>query len=174
MYPITIALDVDEVCLNLIDTWLSLYESEFNDHIEKQSITDWDISKFVIPEAKKRIFEYIEYPDIFYASKPVEGALEGVQILREMRFKIVFATANNPENAKFSWLMEHGFMLDKNEFMEVYDKSLIYADILLDDRFTNCMNFRNVSFLYSAPWNQRHYHPRRVSGWNEFIQRLKQ
>lgn len=162
MYPITIALDVDEIILSLIDTWISIYNLEYDDNLQRNQITDWDISKFVKPEAKFTIFQYINEPDVFYASKNVEGAHEGVQELRAMNFKIVYATANNPQNCKFNILKERGFMLDKSEFMEVYDKSLIYADILLDDRFTNCMSFRNTSFLYSAPWNERFYHPNRI------------
>jgi 5'(3')-deoxyribonucleotidase len=174
MNPITIALDVDEICLALMDTWLQIYNEEFSDTLEKQTITDWDIRKFVKPEAYDVILTYIDHPDIFYASKPVEGALEGIQQLREMGFKIVFATANNPEHCKYNWLYENGMMWDKSEFMEVYDKSLVYADVLLDDRFTNCMAFRNASFLYSAPWNRRFLHPNRVDSWKEFIERLKQ
>ena len=54
----TIILDVDDVVLNLVPNWLKLYNRDFNDNLTKEQITEWNITKFIKPEAKYSIYQY--------------------------------------------------------------------------------------------------------------------
>lgn len=171
-----IALDVDEVILELVDSWLDAYNSDFNDDLKKEQITDWDISLFVKESAKERIFSYINNSKVFYRSNLVDGSKRGVQKLRNMDYKIVFATANNPYDCKYEILKDEGFLNSRKEFMEVSDKSLIHANYLFDDSFDNCVDFQGDSFLFTKPWNRNKkanlkgiY---RVDSWDEFVEAM--
>jgi len=166
-------IDADEVIINLIEPWLNIYNLEFGQNLQKEEITNWDISKFVVPEAKTEIFRYIEHPDIFYASEPVQDSLWGFECLRDMGLRPVVGTANDIEGCKWIWLKEHGFIDDPRDLIVAMDKSLIRGNFLLDDRFTNCLSFQGPSFLFSAPWNQKHFHINRVNGWKHFIEKLR-
>lgn len=165
----TIAVDVDDVCLLLLPTWISLYNAEFDDNLDWRTIDDWNVSKFVKPEAKTRIYEYIEHEDVFLASPPIEDSLLGVNYLRKMGHRVIFVTANNPQGSKEFWLKEKGFLTTTKDFVQAYDKSLIDADILFDDRYENCRDFHGTGVLKNRPYNMKFEWANRVNGWIEFM-----
>jgi 5'(3')-deoxyribonucleotidase len=167
-----IGIDVDEVCLDLASSWLSLYNLEFDDNVTVDKWVDWDVSKFVKPEAVARMMEYVEYPDVFYGSKPIDGALESVKILKNHGFRIVYITANNPENCKLEWLKSHGFLENNKDFVQAYDKSLILTSVLFDDRYENCRDFKGMGILFNKPWNQKYEYWNRVNNWEEFLRKI--
>lgn len=174
MDKFVVALDVDDVCLELMENWLKFYNHDFNDFLTSNDITAWDIGKFVKPNARKYIYRYIEEPEVFLTAHPVEGALQGVKILKSAGFRVVYVTANNPEKAKETWLMDNGFMEDRSDFYQAYDKSLIHADFLLDDKYDNVVSFKyGVGCLFSRPTNQHYLHHNRVNSWPEFIKLVK-
>jgi 5'(3')-deoxyribonucleotidase len=71
-----IGSDIDDTILSLIPRWIKAYNREFGDNLKPKDITDWDIARFVLPEAKEEIFKYIEAEDIFENAKPIEGAFK--------------------------------------------------------------------------------------------------
>jgi 5'(3')-deoxyribonucleotidase len=165
----TIALDIDDVCLDLMETWLWMYNHDFDDHLKREQIIDWSISNFVKPVAKIAIYQYIEKPDVFDMSEPIDGALESVEKLRSLGHRIIFVTANNPKNIKYTWLCRYGFLTDNKDFVQAYDKSLIIADYLVDDRYDNVVSFNGQGVLINQPWNQQYDYPYRVKDIAEFI-----
>ena len=175
-YPkLTLITDVDDTCLSLMPTWLSLYESESGHHLEESDILDWNIKQYVLPEFQERFMEYVEFPEVFYGSKPVEGALDGVQFLKSLNWRIVYCSANNPENVKWYWLKEHGFIEKKEDFIQALDKSLIRGDLMLDDKFAYTKSFVGTSFLLKRPWNIQYTGDSqiyRVDNWKHFIETL--
>jgi 5'(3')-deoxyribonucleotidase len=171
---IIITCDIDDVVLNLMNSWLKIYNKEFNDNLKPENITDWDISSFVKPEAKQRIYEYIENKDVFNNAIPIEGALDGISKLKEWGFRIVYVTANNPFNVKQDWLKRNRFLTENIDFVQAYDKSLIHANYLLDDKFQNCQDFKyGQSWLFSQPWNHKYYFGNRINKWSEFINMIE-
>jgi 5'(3')-deoxyribonucleotidase len=164
-----IALDVDEVCLDLSPTWLGFYNRDFDDHLKKEDLNDWAIHLFVKPEAKEAIYEYINKPEVFLESKPVAGALACVNYLKSKGHRVIYVTANNPMDSKKTWLRTHGFLISDNDFVQASDKSLILADILFDDNYKNCIHFQGTAYLLSAPWNKMYDYPFRVYGWDDFM-----
>jgi 5'(3')-deoxyribonucleotidase len=167
-----IALDVDDVCLDLMENWLISYNTDFSDNLQEKEITDWDITKFVKPEAKASIYEYINKPDVFLSAKPVLGALENVNALKSWGHRIIYVTANNPNGCKQEWLKKWRFLQKDSDFIQAYDKSLIYADILLDDKYENARDFKGAGFLLTKPWNKKYNHPYRANSWDDFIRKI--
>ena len=170
MNNIIIACDIDDVILNLMSSWLHIYNKEFNHDLKPEDITDWDVSSFVKPEAKQKIYEYIDNKEVFHNANPVKGALSGIRKLKEWGFRIIYVTANNPFNVKQEWLNRNGFMNENIDFVQAYDKSLIHANYLLDDKLENCVNFKyGQPWLFSKPWNLKYNFSNRINGWDEFI-----
>jgi 5'(3')-deoxyribonucleotidase len=159
-----IGIDVDDVCLNLVDNWLSKYNKDFNDNLEKNAITDWNIHNFVKEEAQKKFYEYIQDGELFLESEPVQNSLEVISWIKAKHYRVVYVTANDPANCKFEWLLQHKFLNKIDDLVVAYDKNLIKTDILIDDRFENICD-RSGGWLFSQPWNKKYNFKNRVNDW---------
>jgi len=170
---VIIGIDCDDVILDLMPNWLSKYNLQYNDVLSKEQITDWDVGSFVLPEAKKAFYQYIEEPDIFWTAKPIDGALEGILELKRMGFRILIISANNPFSIKQQWLKYHGFIDNDKDFIQAYDKSLIKVDYLIDDKYDNVRDTLGYGILFNSPWNKQYDYNPRVNNWKEVVTIIK-
>jgi 5'(3')-deoxyribonucleotidase len=168
-----IAVDVDDVVCDLISTWISRYNFDYKDNLNKNSITDWDIGRFVLPSCGKKIYKYIEDPSIYNDCQPIEDSLEAINLLKKMG-RVIFVTSPTIGCAgrKYVWLKDHGYIDKLNDYVEARDKSLIKYSYLIDDGLHNVKNNKN-SYLFSQPWNTRFDYPNRINNWREFIDMKK-
>jgi len=167
----SIAVDLDGVVLNLIEEWLNLYNKKYEDTLKPSDILDWNTHKFVKSRCGKRIYQFIKNPKIYDNVKPIEGALEAINSLRDYGFRILFVTTFEPKfsYAKFKWLNDHGFKVDKKDYIECGDKSLILSSALIDDNYENVKNFPELGILFSSPWNLKYDYKTRVNGWQQVL-----
>lgn len=171
----TIIVDIDDVCAELMKTWLCAYNHDYNDNLQQHQITDWDVSQFVKPECGRDIYKYIKDAKTYDTIKPVEDAFEGIYELRRMDHRVVFVTATPIEIAgrKFQWLVDNDFEPRMEDYVETYDKSLIRGDYMFDDRYDNVINFKGKGILLSKPWNMKYDYSHRVYDWIEFTDRIR-
>ena len=169
-----VALDVDDVVLDLLPSWLRCYNRDYDDNLIKDKITEWDISKFVKPIAKKAIYYYVDKEEIYKTAMPVENALKGMNLIKEYGYRIIYVTANNPYNSKFDWLFKNKFLDDYKDFVSAYDKSLILADYLIDDKYDNVINFKGKGILFDQPWNKDSAYHNRVKNWDDIINKIEE
>lgn len=165
-----IAVDVDDVCLDLVSIWLELYNKEWNDNLTKDKITDWKISDFVKPECGKKVLKYIEDPSIYDLCQQIPGALTGINYLKTIG-RVIFLTAstNGASGRKYKWLKENNFIDKIEDYVEAHDKLLIRADIMIDDKYETIKCFDGAGFLFTQPWNKKYYYPQRIDSWAEFL-----
>lgn len=147
-----IAVDVDGTVANLMDVWLSRYNRDYNDNLRFEQITEWDVSKFVKPECGERIYSYLDDPTIYNDVSPIEGAVDGVNSLRLAGHRVVFVTAGG-EASKYEWLLKYGFLDNRKDYVRCVDKSLIRADVLVDDGPHNLAVFHGGRILLRNPAN---------------------
>jgi 5'-nucleotidase len=169
-----IATDIDDVCFDHISLWLERYNFSFEDNLLESDITDWDISLFVKPEAKHKIYDFLT-PSIYNNQAVVLGSLWGVRELRKNGYRVIFVTSNlfSMGGVKFNWLNENGFGVDKKDYIECGDKSLIDCNFLLDDNYATCLSMDGRGVLYSKAWNLKNDYEYRVNGWFDFIHKLQ-
>ena len=172
MSQLIIAVDVDDVVANLISAWLRLYNNDYGDLVLQEDITNWNIHEFV--SIGHDIYDYLDRPYLYEYVEPIDGALWGVNKLRQMGFRVVFVTSTNvnQNGQKLKWLQKYGF-LPKNikfeqDYIEATDKSLIHCDYLIDDKPENVSHCRGMGLLFDRPHNQRQNLPR-VSDWLDVI-----
>jgi 5'(3')-deoxyribonucleotidase len=167
----TVFVDVDDVCALLHLTWLGHYNLDYHDNLTDKDMTDWDTSRIVKPECGIKIYDYLKDPKLYNEVIPREGAVEGVNALRELGYRVVFPTATPIESAgrKFYWLRKWGFIEDRKDYIEISDKSLLNGHFMLDDSYDNIAGFRGMGFLFSRPWNISKSWSLRVDSWEEFI-----
>ena len=180
MNNLTIAIDIDEVMAALHDRWLQLYRADYDDTLTSKDITHWNIEEIVKPECGHGIFKYLDDPTLYHRVEPIEGALEGVNALRQMGHRIVFATCAHPDKAghKYDWLIRQGFLPEGREHMKDYaplmDKSLLACHILVDDFYKNFEEFGGHAILFKRPHNQNRLRPlHQAEDWKHLVDIIK-
>ena len=170
-----IGVDCDDVVISLVPTWLEFYNKDYDDNLTQDKITDWDVSLFVKPECGKKIFNYVHDLDklnIYDHCPEVDRALWGINTLRKFGHRVVFISAGNFFNSKENWLMEHGFLDKREDFIQAFDKSLVAVDYLIDDGFHNISNLSKGAkgILFNRPWNAKHeFNGYRFDDWAEIV-----
>ena len=166
-----IAIDVDGVCADLHTSWINRYNRDWDDNLQVSDITDWYIHQFCKPECGNRMYEYIEDPTIYDETFPITGSQITLELLRESRpdFRFIYVTSSTrgTMGRKYDWLVEHGFIKDLDDYVEMKDKSLVRADGLLDDYQGNIIKFHGEKFLFDSPWNKNFHHSSviRIFNW---------
>jgi len=170
-----IFMDVDDVCALLSQVWLARYNKDYNDNLTDKDITDWSIDKFVKPECGIKIYKYLEDPTLYDNIKPREGAVEGIEALKKMGYRVIFSTSCPIEVAgrKFYWLQDNGFTLKEREYTEIRDKSLLKGEYMFDDSYDNVAGFSGEACLLTRPWNEKYSWNWRVKDWDEYISQMK-
>jgi len=165
-----IAVDVDDVCADLVTEWLRLYNLDFKDNLKREDITNWHIHEFVKPECGEKIYEYVETKSIYDNVAQIKDSLKGVTILKTIG-RVIFVTAstNGASGRKYLWLKDNGYIDSPKDYIECLDKSLIKYDILIDDKYDNIKNSSN-NILFDAPWNREHYYHNRILSWGYYIE----
>ena len=110
-----IAVDVDEVIAALHVEWLKRYNKDYDDNLRHEDITNWSIENFVKPECGLKIYHYLEDVDLYDNVPVIDGALLGVEYLRQSGYRVVFVTSCQfgMHDPKWAWLMRHDFLSNK-------------------------------------------------------------
>ncbi|QDI88822.1 hypothetical protein Nisw_04450 [Candidatus Nitrosopumilus sp. SW] len=174
-----IALDVDGVLADVIQSWLN-YNNSIRREIQKHEITDWNFWK------KFKINRYDFYSELSSCWKnwtsipPTEENLSSVtKNLSDIgQVDIVTARERSTDSFVKNWLEYHDISYDN--YVSVIDgpmKADLDYDVFIDDSPLNALKFleNNKSvILYSQPWNQHltENNIYRISNLSEVIQKL--
>lgn len=166
--------DVDSVIADLMPAWLGMYNKDFDDDLSIDDITNWDMTKFVKPECGKQIYKYLERSDLYDSVLMIDVAWEGVQYIRKLGHRVVFATSGVHTVSKFEWLRQNDFNpgTHAEDYVVIYDKTLLRGDLLIDDRDENILNFNRIgghTILFSQPWNTKFEWHKRAYDWYDVI-----
>lgn len=154
-----IALDVDGVLADVIESWLN-YNNKIRSPISKEEITNWDFWK------KFNINRYDFYKELTMCWKnwstlpPMEPNLSKItQTLSEYgHVDIVTARELSTDYFVKNWLKLHGVVYEN--YVSVVDgtmKADLDYDLFIDDSPLNAEKFlenKKDFFLYSQPWNK--------------------
>jgi 5'-nucleotidase len=167
-----IIVDIDDTIADLLTVWLSRYNADYHDTLTRDDVTAWDMTKFVKPECGVKIYDYLKDEHIYDEVEPIPGALMGVTRLRGMGHHILFVTANI-HREKWEWLKRHGFLpktWTSQDYICCYDKHLIKADAIIDDKPETIDRFPGLAILFDRPHNQVYNALWRAHSWGEVIE----
>lgn len=144
-----IALDVDGVLALTLKEVLRRANVDRGTDYTEDDITSWDA-----PD-KLDLWPYFKAKDLYDYVLPDPSAQEVVSELYIIS-RVIFVTsaADGTEGFKYNWLNRYGLCLNKRNYVEANDKSLIRADALLDDYHGNLENFHGRRFLLDKKYNQ--------------------
>lgn len=167
-----IAIDMDEVIADFASKHLGVYNRDFGESLTLQDVQGarlWHAR----PELANEILSYLDHPDFFRDLDVIEGSQDVVRLLSE-RYEIFITTAamEHPASftAKYQWLTEHFPFLSDRNFVFCGDKSIIYADYLIDDSSRHFARFSGTGILYTAPHNIHETGHIRVNNWEDIRQ----
>jgi len=175
-----IALDVDGVLADVIESWL-IYNNKIRPIISKDDITNWDFWK------KFKINRYDFYEELTSCWKnwnsihPTEDNLSIVTQNLSNFGQVDIVTARELSTDSFvkNWLKLHD--ITYQNYVSVIDgpmKADLDYDVFIDDSPLNAIKFlkrKKTVFLYSQPWNQHisDQNVQRISTLSEAIEKLK-
>jgi len=175
-----IALDVDGVLADVIESWLN-HSNTIRPTISKHEITDWEFWK------KFKIDRFDFYAELSLCWKnwvsipPTEKDLSSITKLLSNMGQVDIVTARERSTDSFvkSWLNHHD--VSYNNYISVIDgpmKADLDYDVFIDDSPLNAEKFLKNSkkiILYSQPWNQHISDTsiHRVSNLSEAIEKIK-
>jgi 5'-nucleotidase len=178
-----IACDVDGVCADILTPWLKWYNSTYkpitSPFLCEKDIKEWDMAKAVPPAIGNRIYDYLEIPKIYDNILPMLGSREAIDRLRSQGHRVIFATSTNvfQGGEKLRWLEKHGYLAlyrgFSSDYIECTDKSLLRANLLIDDYPKNLETFIGHKILYAQSYNQGEYRFPRLT-WDTIPNALKE
>jgi 5'-nucleotidase len=162
-----IAVDMDGVLADTIEQFFAYDERDFGRRRSPDEIIGKPES-VAFPKAK----EYVRTKD-FFRKAPVMRDSQTIlpELNKRYEIFIVSAATEFPQSLfeKHQWLNEHFPFISWQQMVFCGSKTIVEADMMIDDHFKNLDHFRGTTFLFSQPHNflQNAGRHRRVNSWKE-------
>jgi 5'(3')-deoxyribonucleotidase len=169
-----IAIDMDNVIVDIEQHWLDIYEKKTGIVIDRASIQGIpEAEAFPDPEvARSLLFE----PGFFKTAPIMEGALEAVRKLMDHHeIYIVSAAMEFPNSLgeKREWLGEFFPFISWRNMVFCGDKSIFDTDYLIDDHVKNLDFCKGIPLMFTAAHNVHINRHTRVNNWKEVLDYFK-
>jgi len=161
-----IAVDMDGVLADTIEQFFQFDERDFGRRRRMEEIIGKPES-VGFPNARK----YVHTKD-FFRTAPVMKESKAILSNLNERYEIfiVSAAVEFPQSLseKYEWLSEHFPFISWQQIVFCGSKTIVEADIMIDDHFKNLDPFKGQTILFSQPHNLlQHSKHRRVESWSE-------
>ena len=162
-----ILVDMDGVLADVYTRFLELYEEETGN---RRSLDE--IIGLKEGEAFPDVFRWVETPG-FFRNIPVIPDSQRVLKLLDETYEILVVSMATEFPASLTdkqlWLNDHFPFISWKQVVFCGNKSLIPADLMIDDHFKNLDNFDGETILFIQPHNINitDHHHKTVSTWTE-------
>ncbi|MCE7065423.1 5' nucleotidase, NT5C type [Dyadobacter sp. CY326] len=169
----SIAIDMDNVIVDIETNWINWYEKEFGVRIPKEDLLGVpEDDAFPNPAAARSLI----YKTGFFRHAPmIEGAAEAVRKLQENYDIFIVSAAMEFPNSlieKHDWLNEHLPFISWKNIVFCGDKRVIDTDYLIDDHLKNLDFCKGMPILFTASHNINVTKHTRVNSWEEVLAML--
>lgn len=165
-----IAIDMDEVMADTMQRCLDLYNSDFELALTPAHFHGCSLFDIVAEQHREHVISYFHREDFFASIAVMKDSQEVIRALAaEHEIFVVSAAMEVPCSfaAKYEWLQRYFPFIPSSRIVFCGDKSIIFADYLIDDNVRQLSAFRGEGILFSAPHNARETRFRRVANWKE-------
>ena len=158
-----VAIDCDGVLADWLGYVIPVANILFNKNIKQSDLTGWDLYDIIDdPKAKTTLYDYLNQTKMILDMNPYEEALRGMAALKEFaEIYVVTSPMMNYPNwilHRNKWLKTH-FGIDKNHVIHTSAKHLVQADVFIDDKSENVVNWsRYGNNVYSQAVLWKHDH----------------
>lgn len=164
-----IAIDMDDVMADASKSILHIYNRQFGTNYKDEDFVEhsfYDVAKENYQIIRPKLYE----KGFFRNLEVKKGAIE---VVRELNFKydvfIVSAAMEFPNSLieKHEWLHEHFSFINWKQMVLCGDKTIIQADIMIDDHEKNLKPFKGKKLLFDAMHNRNLKEYQRVFSWED-------
>jgi 5'(3')-deoxyribonucleotidase len=170
----SIAVDMDNVIADIETYFLSTYEKEYGQKVERKSLKGR-------PETegfpKDVILKFLNTPGFFRNAPVMPGSQDAVKdLMQDFDVYIVSAAMQFPQSLpeKFDWLAEHFPFIHWKHIIFCGDKSKVNMDFMVDDHVKNLDAFKGKTILYTASHNTNVTGHQRADNWDEVVKIIRQ
>lgn len=167
-----LALDMDGVLADVYEQFFRYDEKEFG---KRKTIAE--VTGVEERESFPNIMQYVFSEGFFRTAPLMPGCTEVVRELNQQYdLFIVSAAMEFPQSLpeKLDWLNDHFPFLKWQQVVFCGSKTIVDADIMIDDHFKNLDSFKGSTILFTQPHNAnknagRH---KRANSWNDIASLL--
>jgi len=171
-YKPRLAIDMDEVIADAHPFQAAWFRENFGYEWSPEQIETGAWHSLVTADHAEAMEAALHDGKMFGAFAPMAGSQDALRRLME-RYDVFITTAAMEYPAscgpKFAWLQEHFPFIPRLNIVFCGDKSILAADLLVDDNVRHFARFQGQGVLFSAPHNANVEWPVRVSGWAEAL-----
>lgn len=163
---------MDEVIADAHGAVLSWYEANFGYHFSALQCRGVLLRSLVAPEHARAMDDVLHEGSIYRSFAVLPGSQRALRRLMEgFEVFITSAAMDYPGGcaAKFDWLQAHFPFIAPSNIVFCGDKSIIAADLMVDDHVRNFARFGGRGLLFAAPHNQGTIWPDRVADWEDAL-----
>jgi len=169
-----IAIDMDEVIADAVGKFIKLYNRDYNIPLDLKIDPGNEIYHHVPEDINQKWFDYINEPGFFRDLEVIPHSQRVIKALQEKYDVYIVSAAMEFRNSltdKYDWLAEHFPFIDWQHIIFCGDK-IVNADIMIDDRTKNFVNFKGKTLLFTSPHNLLVTEYERVNTWEEVAGKL--
>lgn len=150
-----VAVDVDGVMADIYPAWVALNNRLYPDGAPYQ-VKDVYSTRAMQDSS---FLGLLSMESLYDTVLPVEGALVGIETIISAGHRVVYATScvQGMTDPKWRWLQRHNLLppgkLQTGNLVVTHDKSLVRADMLIDDHPKNLATFTGERILLTQPYN---------------------
>lgn len=175
---LTILCDIDEVVNDLVQKLVDKYNATFGENLLYESITEYEITKFIKPEHRDAFWELCD-KELITGLEMQPKAKEIIErLIRDHNFYFVTSTFAKNISTKHEWLASRIEGYSEENLVMCRNKSLISGDIIIDDCLDNIINSTTEHrIIMDRPWNRKPSVGTRAYGWNDidiYIKKLEE
>jgi len=162
-----IAVDMDGVLADTMEQFFQYDERDFGRRRTLDEVTGKPES-MAFPRAP----QYVRTKDFFRTAPVMKQSVETLfELNKRYEVFIVSAATEFPQSLfeKHQWLGEHFPFITWQQMVFCGLKTIVEADIMIDDHFKNLDPFKGYTILFSQPHNllQPDNRHKRVHGWSD-------
>jgi len=170
MTKLRIAIDMDDVMAATANKILRIYNEHFGTNFTSADFDGKAFNEVIPTENYHLIHEKVHEVGFFRDIEIMADAAEVVEKLNQKYEVFVVSAATEFPNSlkeKIDWLGEHLPFISWKNIVFCGDKSIVSADIMIDDHEKNLKTFKGRTLMFDAIHNQKITDYQRIKSWKE-------
>lgn len=151
-----LCVDIDDTINNLTERAFEILNSRGGTHRDVSELTNYDFFKCLSKNDAKTLLELFKEKELWDSLTPINDAVWGIQTLLNLGHKVIFATATHECNFawKCEWMAKYFPMVNTDDIIRIKDKSLIRADVMIDDCMEQLIHNPCERICLDKHWNR--------------------
>lgn len=179
MRSLTVLVDMDDTIEGLLQAWVDYLNKRHGTTVNKDDVTEWDVSLFFPGIPKTKVYEPLYEDDFWKTVKPFDTAAEYIQRLMNDGHKVLVVTTSDYRTLRSKMenvLFKYFPMFTWNDVIITAHKQLVKGDVLVDDGVHNLIGGSYEKLLMDAPHNRSFRAEEsgitRVMNWSEAYSKI--